>query len=69
MCTFLHSPAAPAAAAGYCYSNPETQEERDLYFYHPDHLGSTSYVIANSYDVCCQFIKKFESFTAVPSVG
>ena len=32
------------AAAGYAYSNPESQEESDLYFYHPDHLGSTSYV-------------------------
>ena len=45
MCTFLYKSADPDdAAAGYSYSNAEAQPESDLYFYHPDHLGSTSYV-------------------------
>ena len=48
MCTSFHNITLTAdpddAAAGYSYSNAEAQPERDLYFYHPDHLGSTSYV-------------------------
>ena len=30
--------------AGYGYSNAEGLEENDIYFYHSDHLGSTSYI-------------------------
>ena len=30
--------------AGYGYSNAEGLEEKDIYFYHSDHLGSTSYI-------------------------
>ena len=30
--------------AGYGYSNAEGIEEKDIYFYHSDHLGSTSYI-------------------------
>ena len=31
-------------AAGYGYSNGMSQQERDVFYYHSDHLGSTSYV-------------------------
>ena len=31
-------------SAGYGYSNAEGLEEKDLFFYHSDHLGSTSYI-------------------------
>ena len=30
--------------AGYGYSNAERIQEKDIYFYHTDHLGSTSYI-------------------------
>ena len=30
--------------AGYGYSNGMNQQERDLFFYHSDHLGSTNYI-------------------------
>ena len=30
--------------AGYGYSNAEGLSENDVYFYHSDHLGSTSYI-------------------------
>lgn len=30
--------------AGYGYSNAEELDEKDIYFYHSDHLGSTSYI-------------------------
>ena len=30
--------------AGYGYSNAEVLSENDVYFYHSDHLGSTSYI-------------------------
>ena len=30
--------------AGYGYSNGMSQQERDVFFYHSDHLGSTSYI-------------------------
>ena len=30
--------------AGYGYSNGMQQQERDVFFYHSDHLGSTSYI-------------------------
>ena len=30
--------------AGYGYSNAEGLEENDIYFYHPDHLGSSSFI-------------------------
>ena len=30
--------------AGYGYSNAELIQEKDIYFYHSDHLGSTSYI-------------------------
>ena len=30
--------------AGYGYSNGMSQQERDVFYYHSDHLGSTSYV-------------------------
>ena len=30
--------------AGYGYSNAEKLDEKDIYFYHSDHLGSTSYI-------------------------
>ena len=30
--------------AGYGYSNDMSQQERDVFYYHSDHLGSTSYV-------------------------
>ena len=30
--------------AGYGYSNGMSQQERDVYYYHSDHLGSTSYI-------------------------
>ena len=30
--------------AGYGYSNAEHIQEKDIYFYHSDHLGSTSYI-------------------------
>ena len=30
--------------AGYGYSNAEGIEEKDVFFYHSDHLGSTSYI-------------------------
>ena len=31
-------------SAGYGYSNGMQQQERDVFFYHSDHLGSTSYI-------------------------
>ena len=31
-------------SAGYGYSNGMSQQERDVFFYHSDHLGSTSYI-------------------------
>ena len=31
-------------AAGYGYSNGMSQQERDVFYYHSDHLGSTSYI-------------------------
>ena len=31
-------------SAGYGYSNGMQQKERDVFFYHSDHLGSTSYI-------------------------
>ncbi|MDR1876286.1 MAG: RHS repeat-associated core domain-containing protein [Flavobacteriaceae bacterium] len=34
----------PHALAGWGYEGTGVIEETDLYFYHPDHLGSTSYV-------------------------
>ena len=30
--------------AGYGYSNGMSQQERDVFYYHSDHLGSTSYI-------------------------
>lgn len=30
--------------AGYGYTNAEAIAENDIYFYHSDHLGSTSYI-------------------------
>ena len=30
--------------AGYGYTNAENIQEKDIYFYHSDHLGSTSYI-------------------------
>ena len=30
--------------AGYGYSNAEGIEEKDVYFYHPHHLGSSSFI-------------------------
>lgn len=30
--------------AGYGYSNGMSQQERNVFFYHSDHLGSTSYI-------------------------
>ena len=30
--------------AGYGYSNDMSQQERDVFYYHSDHLGSTSYI-------------------------
>ena len=30
--------------AGYGYSNGMSQQERDVFFYHSDHLGSTSHI-------------------------
>jgi RHS repeat-associated protein len=40
--------------AGYGYI-PNSLEERDLYFYHPDHLGSTS-IITDKVGVATQFV-------------
>jgi RHS repeat-associated protein len=40
--------------AGYGYV-PNALEERDLYFYHPDHLGSTS-IITDKVGVATQFV-------------
>jgi RHS repeat-associated protein len=40
--------------AGYGYL-PNSLEERDLYFYHPDHLGSTS-IITDKAGVATQFV-------------
>ena len=31
-------------SAGYGYTNAEATAENDIYFYHSDHLGSTSYI-------------------------
>ena len=31
-------------SAGYGYSNPERIQEKNVFFYHSDHLGSTSYI-------------------------
>ena len=31
-------------SAGYGYTNAENIQEKDIYFYHSDHLGSTSYI-------------------------
>ena len=30
--------------AGYGYSNGMSQQERDVFYYHPDHLGSSSFI-------------------------
>ena len=41
---YQKAPDPDDADAGYGYTNAEGIEEKDLFYYHSDHLGSTSYI-------------------------
>ena len=45
--------------AGYGYSNGMSQQERDLFYYHSDHLGSTSYITHRRFSLFFDYSKMF----------
>ena len=45
--------------AGYGHSNAEQIKEKDVVFYHSDHLGSTSYITHKRFSLFFDYSKMF----------